>query len=240
MYVHHKKLSQAGCPNFFEKNQSMSHAQAFCWCGLDAFASISHPTLNYANASLLPRFAEAVEEGTSAIAEGNETDNTDMRYLLNKRAAAVARLGKGGTPDKACHNKKDGKRLQHRGKKKTQEVCKACAKECTTTEGCTAEAGTTCFHAHIDVSHKCSKCFGLFIHCSDENCLEECACESSGDRSGKGGGGKSACDQCNDMHCKKQFNHCSGLKGHDTSFLFGAEMDLAPSSTDEGEVLLVV
>lgn len=246
--MHHKALSQAGCPNFFEKNKSMSHAQAFCWCGLDAFASMSHPSPNYANVSLLPSFADAVEEenpavleeGTNAIAEGNETDNMGLRYLLNKRAAAVASLVKAGTPDKACHNKKDGRKLQHRGKKKTQDVVKACAKQCTTTEGCTVKAGTTCFHAHIDVGHKCSTCFGMFIHCSDENCLEECACESSGYRSGKGGGGKSACDQCNDMHCKKQFNHCSGLKGHDTSFLFGAEMDLAPSSIDEGEVSLIV
>jgi len=239
MYVHHQELSSKyGCPNFYNKSRAIYQAQAFCWCGLDAFASLSPPT-NYSNGLLeLADAAEANEEhtlvldgGTSAVAEGDETDNTDLRALLNKRADEDARLGNGnppGTPDKACHNKKDGGKLKHQGKTAVQAITKACAIECTNVEGCNVSTGAACVHAMVDVSDKCSECFGIFIHCSDDNCIEECTCGSS-----------KVCDDCNNAHCKPQFDQCSGLKGHDTSFLLGAEMNLALSSTDEGELLLV-
>lgn len=116
------------------------------------------------------------------------------------------------------------KKLQKKGKSKVQAVMRACAKACTGVEGCTAEAGHACFWSYTGVGGNCASCFGEFIHCSDDYCIEECACGSS-----------KACDDCSSAHCKKAFDACSGLKGHDTSF-----MGFLPPSTNEGKDQLVV
>jgi len=243
MYVHHEELSRYGCPNFYDKSKAIYQAQAFCWCGLDAFASISPPTLNYSIG--LPQLADAQEQkeateenslilkkDTATVVEGNKTDHAGLGALLNKRAVKVSDSSPRDAPrrlDKACHNKKDGGKLKKKGKSATQAVMRACAKSCTDVEGCTDAAGQACFDAYVDVSSKCASCFGAFIHCSDDNCIEQCACGSS-----------KVCDDCNTAHCKPQFDQCSGLKGHDASFALDAEMSLAPSSTNEGGDPLVV
>jgi len=188
------------------------------------------PTLNYANASLLPQLADAAKankEDASAVAEGSEIDKTDLRGLLNKRQTQTGRLGEGKADvDGACHNKKDGKQLEDRGKSKVQALVKACTKECTGVEGCTVKAGAACMKAQTHVSGGCSDCFGQLIHCADDKCLEECQC-----------GSKNQCDSCVKSHCNPQFVHCSGF---DPTSSLGAEMSLAPWSTDEGEHSIVI
>jgi len=230
MYVHHLELtSKYGCPNFYDKSQTIYQAQAFCWCGLDyPLGALA------ANTSLQPQLADAAEAIKEDSADPDEEeDNTNVRDLLNKRAAAGRRRKGGpspppGTPDKACHNKKDGRHLKDKGKTTVQNMMKACAKECTNVEGCNATVGQACMEAKLDVSLKCSYCFGMFIQCSDDNCIEECECGSS-----------QVCDDCNKLHCKPEFDHCSGLGGHDTSSVLRARADVAASSTNEVEFSIV-
>lgn len=244
MYVHHVELSRYGCPNFYDTSKAINGAMAFCWCGLDASASISLPTRKYLHG--LPHLADAeeaneedsaiLEDGAGAVAEGNETDYSELRALLNKRAVKDTSSRRRGAPktlEKACYNKKDGGQLKTRGKAKVEAMLRNCAKECTTVEGCTTAAGLACFQRAMQgrhtVSSNCASCFGAFIHCSDDNCIEQCAC-----------GSDQVCQSCNDAHCKAQFDQCSGLKGHDTSFALNAAMKSAPPSTNEGEHSLIV
>lgn len=240
MYVHHADLVKYGCPNFYDKSKAIYQAQAFCWCGLDEFASVPTPTLNHS--IRLPQLPDVeyreeaneensliLKEDTTTAADGNKTDSVELRSLLNKRAAKDSVSSQSAAPrrlDKACHNKKDGKTLKKKGKSATEDVLRACAKSCTGVEGCTAAAGKACFEAYISVGSGCASCFGAFIQCSDDNCIEECACGSS-----------QVCNSCNDAHCKAAFDGCSGLKGHDARSSF---MSFLPPSTNEGEDSLVV
>jgi len=170
---------------------------------------LSLASLGNANASLLPELTDAAEadEEASLVLEEDanavsdyETDNTDMRALLNTRQALTGKLGT-GTPDKACHNKKDGRELQHIGKKKVQDLTKECALKCADAKGkCSDSAGSHCMQEKLKhISKECNECFGRFVSCTDAKCLSDCLKS------------KSACDDCAKKKCQGGFKKCSGI-----------------------------
>lgn len=180
---------------------------------------LSPANLDYANASLLPQLAEAVqpdeeEESANSVSEGYQTDNTDMRALLNKRQDQTGKLGE-GTLEHACHNKKDGRELQHVGKKKVQELTEECAKDCAGTKGkCSDSAGSHCMEKKLKhISKECNECFGKFVSCTDSHCLRDCLKS------------KSSCHDCAKKKCQSGFKKCSGI--NPSSSLGGDEAEAA-------------
>lgn len=155
------------------------------------------------------------------FSQGSEANSSKTRSMLNEGALKVSGKFKGW-----CHNIHDGKILKSRGESNTKTVMKACAKQCTTVQGCPNHTATRCVIAHTGLGYRCAWCFGGFIQCSDDHCIEECTCGSSKD-----------CDACNRKNCKPKFDSCSGCGGHDTSFTLDAELD---DSEGEHSLVLVV
>jgi len=72
---------------------------------------------------------------------------------------------------------------------------------------------STCFQNRVGTTDECSGCFAYSILCSQDHCLEECACVSYRDKT---------CKTCMETICNNQswtsptgferdFNYCSGI-----------------------------
>jgi len=186
-------------------------------------------------------FARAVS-GADAV---DAVDAADATYECSRRRR---RRGTPQTPmDCACRNKKDGKKLKHHGRNGVNAITKACAQSCNDAavdsgkDGCTIPEGSACFMSKISVRPICAHCFGQQIDCSDQYCLEQCACASS----------SKACKDCNDAHCSAQFHHCSGIdpdgqggrrrrRPHKSAALGAESQNVLPLSTNGSEYLLLV
>merc|ERR1712178_292196 len=62
---------------------------------------------------------------------------------------------------------------------------------------------TSCVRQHTApayLSPDCSTCYSNAISCSEQNCIEECACADWGQKN---------CNACMQQHCKVAFNQCA-------------------------------
>jgi len=143
----------------------------------------------------------------------------------------------------ACHNRQDGDKLHHLGKYRVRAITQACAQSCTEAaldsgkEGCTVQEAQQCFGSNTWVKPFCAFCFGQMIHCSDQYCLEQCACAPVAGPQSK------ACDDCNRAHCSAQFYYCSGINpdgsGVKSATYVAESANVLPLSRNGSDYLLV-
>merc|ERR1719313_1527781 len=180
-----------GCPNFFDKNSTMG-SKAFCWCGLGEMA----------HRESIPSF------NSNFLLE--EEDRYDAEKSANQLSATVT----GGK----CHNKKDGPALKKRGKTRMANEMKDCGNKAGNQQPPLQGAAELAYLTHCitaethppgskyAISQACASCFAGSVMCSEQYCIEECACVSWQDPQ---------CNSCMNAHCKSSFDSCSGLKSAD-------------------------
>jgi len=98
----------------------------------------------------------------------------------------------------ACRNRNDELALRHRGSLGVESDLYHCAYD---TDG-SVDKGAHCMQQKIKLSNACANCYGESIHCTEQHCMEECACSARASRT---------CERCQQQHCRSPFRACSGL-----------------------------
>jgi hypothetical protein len=98
----------------------------------------------------------------------------------------------------ACRNSHDEHILRSKGKWGNSNDMKACA---LSTDGSISQTAQ-CMQKREGLSAGCSWCYGQSIQCSEQYCIEECACSAWNEPH---------CHSCMTRNCEAQFRHCGGL-----------------------------
>lgn len=249
LFVHEKLLmANYGCPRFFSDSEPIVESKAFCWCGLESsFTYRSLATPKHWRKALPPKPVDGEADGEERFlrdegklwneTSGDGSDDDDGKVVEEDMHGVEVEGG-------ACHNRDDGKKLKHLGKYRVRAITKACAQSCNEAavdsgkDACTIHEASNCFESKTWVKPFCASCFGQQIHCSQQHCLEECACAPIAGPLSK------ACEHCNRVHCDAQFRYCSGIDpdgSRSKSTKHVAESpSVLPLSTNGGKHLLLV
>jgi len=211
-------MSHYGCPKLIHEGESVfASAKAFCWCGLDMPSSESLAAFNASlesdglekSASQVTDIKSEIVKFTDSMAKSNVVmESTSHRRRLEPTPPTRRRW------NGYCYNRWDYSCLNKRGQDRLAQDMKVCAERLSDLHPQYSypkkfEYLQNCTQNRVQTTDDCSGCFAYSILCSQEHCLEECACVSYQDKT---------CKTCMEHNCNNQsswsvahdFNYCSG------------------------------